>query len=345
MRLALADPDRARFEVTTLLDEGLWTVRKAIAKACAESDEQDTLLIYYSGTSTMDTERALCLPVADTDPDYLTATSIEAEFLLSHMRTSRCNRFVVIVDGCHSGSFFRNSRGIPDGLIAITSCGTDELSTDTPEGGAFTQSLLRALTDPRADVDRDGNITVEEAYDYICEDMTRRGNTNHPQKWIWNLPKPILLVESSVQVFLSYTRSNAATADAVIPMLERHGIKVWRDIAGIPGGAKWRDSLVQALAKSALVLLLMSRESLGSKWVRREMEFADGRNVPILPVATEDLAPPDWFTLQFGGVQRQIIDMKHLETSCAELARAIRGVVAESAQAPGGPRTPAARAD
>jgi hypothetical protein len=165
MRLALADPDRARFVVTTVLDQGLWAVRKAIAKACAESAEQDTLLIYYSGTSTMDTEHALCLPVADTDPDYLTATSIEAEFLLSHMRTSRCNRFVVIVDGCHSGSFFRNSRGIPDGLIAITSCGTDELSTDTPEGGAFTQSLLRALTDPRADVDRDGNITVSLTWD------------------------------------------------------------------------------------------------------------------------------------------------------------------------------------
>jgi hypothetical protein len=256
------------------------------------------------------------------------------------MRTSRCQRFVVLIDGCHSGSFFKNSRGIPDGLIAITSCGTDELSADTPEGGAFTQSLLRALTDPRADLDRDGNITVEEAYDYICEDMTRRGNTNHPQKWIWNLPKPILLVESSVQVFLSYTRADARTVDVVVPVLERHGIKVWRDIVGIAGGAKWRDSLVNALAKSSVVLLLMSRDAFVSKWVRRELEFADGRDLPILPIATTDTAAPDWFTLQFGGVQRQIIDLKDLENSCGELARAIRGVVADAAQAPRGPRSP-----
>jgi len=50
------------------------------------------------------------------------------------------------------------------------------------------------------------------------------------------------------------------------------------------------------------------------------------------------LSFPDWFTLQFGGVQRQIVDMMNLETSCAERARAIRGVVADAAQAPVGPQ-------
>ena len=50
------------------------------------------------------------------------------------------------------------------------------------------------------------------------------------------------------------------------------------------------------------------------------------------------LSFPDWFTLQFGGVQRQIVDRLNLETSCAELARAIPGVVADAARAPVGPQ-------
>jgi hypothetical protein len=329
---ALADPDRARFQVTTMVDKGLWEVRRAIARVCADSRQDDTLLIYYSGTSIQDKEQALCLPVADSDSELIAATSIEAEFLLAQMRTSACQRFVVIIDGCHSGAFFRNSRGIPDGLIAITSCGTDEYSTDTPEGGAFTQSLLRALTDPKADLDRDGNISVEEAYDYICGDLASRGEKNHPQKWIWNLPRPIFLVESTLQVFVSYARADAGTVDVVTPILQRHGIKIWRDVEGIAGGAKWRDSIAKALTKSAAVLLLMSKDSFGSKWVRRELEFADGKDLPIVPVATQNITAPDWFTLQFGGVQQQVINLKDLEASCLDLARTVRGVVAEAGQ-------------
>jgi hypothetical protein len=328
---ALSDQDRARFDVTKLVDKGLWEVRRSIARVCAAARKDDTLLLYYSGNSLQDKEGALVLPVVDSHPDQLAATSIEADFLLGQMRTSACRRFVVLIDGCNSGAFFRNSRGIPDGLIAITACAANEVSLDTTDGGAFTQSFLRALTDPKADKDRDGNITVEEAYDFICEDMRARGYTTHPQKWIWNQPDPIRLVESRLQVFVSYARADAKTVDAMESQLRAHGIKLWRDVEGIAGGAKWRDSLVQALGASSAVLLLMSPASLGSKWVRRELEFADGKDLPIIPVVTEDIAPPDWFTLQFGGVQRQVVDLNRLESSCDELARAIRGNVSELA--------------
>ncbi|MEX1027226.1 MAG: caspase family protein [Candidatus Paceibacterota bacterium] len=153
---ALGDPHRSGFKVTCLLDKGLLEVRKAIAEACAVSGNDDTLLTYYSGTSVYDGGELL-LPVADSDPTCLMATSIEAEFVLSQMRRSSCRRFVLIVDGCHSGGFFRNNRGVPDGMVAITSCSVDEMSADTPEGGAFTQSLLRALADPKSDRDHDGS--------------------------------------------------------------------------------------------------------------------------------------------------------------------------------------------
>lgn len=320
---ALSSPDRAGFEVTALVDEGFYAVRLAIAQACASSRPEDTLLFYYSGTSVVDSQGQLMLPVFDTSPDFLSATSIESEFILSQMRQSACRRFVLIIDGCHSGAFFHNNRGIPDGLIAMTSCSPEELSYDTPEGGAFTQSLLRALTDPAADRDQDGQITVDEAYDYVRRDLLASDYANHAQKWVWNLPEPIVLVRASARIFLSYSRSNGKEAKTLGDSLQNLGITVWQDVSGIPGGAQWRDSLVEALGKSDLLVFLMTEDSLASKWVRRELEFADGKGIPIVPVVMGEIAVPDWFSLQFGGVQQITLPARPTEAAAKALRDAI----------------------
>lgn len=324
------DAERSGFEVTCLLDQGLLAVRRAIGQACALAGPEDTLLIYYSGTSLLDSQGMLQLPVFDSDPNYLSATCVESEFILAQMRQSRCQRFALIVDGCHSGAFFRNNRGIPDGLVALTSCSADETRMDTPDGGAFTQSLLKALTDPTADRDNDGCITVDEAFEFIRQDMPRQGFDTHVQKWVWNLPEPIVLVKATARVFLSYSRANAKLATALASALQRNGIVVWRDVSGIPGGVQWRDSLVGAFGKSDALLLLMTPESLDSKWVRRELEFADGKSLPIMPIVTEAMPAPDWFALQFGGVQQHPVNAADLDRSASDLALALRRLIAGS---------------
>ena len=147
----LSNTERMGFDVTRLLDEGLLTVRRAISKACFQSGQEDTLLIYFSGSGFCDENGALHLTVADSDREYLTATCLDTEFFLTQMRQSQCRRFVLVVDSCYSGAFFNNNRGIPDGMVAITSCGPEEMSRDTPEGGPFTQTLIHALTSGKAD--------------------------------------------------------------------------------------------------------------------------------------------------------------------------------------------------
>jgi hypothetical protein len=326
---ALSDRNLAGFEVTCLLDQGLWTVRKAIAQACATSGPDDTLLIYYSGTSVCDERGELLMPVADSDDQYLFATSIESDFVLAQMRRSECRRFVVIIDGCHSGAFFRNNKGIPDGMIALTSCSADEYSADTPEGGAFTQSLLRALSSGKVIADHDGTITVDDVYEFIRKDPALVGTgQTHPQKWVWNLPDPIVLVRTTMSVFLSYSRTDRAAADALVAALERQGILVWRDISGIPGGAEWRDSLLVAFGKTQALVLLMSEKAMSSKWVRRELEYADSKGLPIVPVCGDEVTTPEWFKLQFGGLQRQQIEVRAIDAAAPALAAMVRAAVA-----------------
>ena len=328
---ALGDPEQAAFEVTCLLDEGLWAVRKAIAKTCDESGPDDTLLMYYSGTSICDAKGELMMPVADSDGNYMFATCIESDFMLSQMRLSKCRRFVLLIDGCHSGAFFRNNRGIPDGMVALTSCSADEFAVDTAEGGAFTQSLIRALGSPEADADHDGSVTVDEVYEFIRRDPAlAQASTAHPQKWLWNLPEPIVLTRTTTCAFLSYSRSDTLLADRVAAALYARGIALWRDVTGVPGGAQWRDSLLEAFGKSQALILLMSDKAMESKWVRRELEYADGKGLPVFPLLTRETKLPDWFELQFGGVQRQTVDMADVDGAVAKLASAIRAALAKA---------------
>ena len=178
----LSDINLGNFEVTSLVDQGLLAVRKAIAQACATADINDTLLIYYSGTSFLSQDGGLCLSIEDTDGQFPDATLIEAEYILAQLRNSRCHRIVLLVDGCHSGAFFEKNRGIPDGMFAITSCSSSELSYDTPEGGAFTRTIIEGLIAGRADKDGDGKVSVDDLYNFVQEYVSKTDYETHPQK-------------------------------------------------------------------------------------------------------------------------------------------------------------------
>lgn|GEM_PF-1473663 len=327
----LGDPETCGFEVTCLLDKGLLEVRRAVAEACATSNVDDTLLIYCSGSSFLDEQVGLQLPVADTHDDYRSATCLDSEFVLSQMRHSCCQRFVLIIDGCHSGAFFRNNRGIPDGLVALTSCSADEVCGDTVDGGVFTQSFLRALTSPQCDRDHDGCVTVDEVFEFIRREKRRDGIVSHPQKWVWNLPESIVLVRNLPSVFMSYSSTDSAVADRLVKSLESSGVRVWRDVSGVVGGTDWVKSLAEAVSKSNAVLFLMTEASLKSKWVERELVYADQeKSLPIMPVIFGDVKTPEWYSLQFGRIQRSLIDSNDWDQSVQRIATSIRQMVFES---------------
>lgn len=327
---ALADTARCGFAVECLLDKGLLEVRVAIARACAASGEDDTLFLYYGGVGIVDNEGCLQLPVWDSVEDQLQATSVEAEFVLSQMRASKCRRFVLVVDGCHSGAFFRRNRGIPDGMVAITSCREDEYARDTIEGGTFTTALLHALSDPAADKNHDGVVTVDEAFDYVQAYLAKEAPEMHPQKWVWNLEDPIPLVRSTLRVFLSYSTKDEPIADRLVCELAQRGIAVWRDVTGVAGGSDWVESILAGLSSSRAVLFLLTQHSADSEWVRRELTFATSkRKIPILPISAGPVDPPDWFALQFDNIQRQQFDLEQPATLDA-IAQSVRRVIASS---------------
>lgn len=91
-------------------------------------------------------------------------------------------------------------------------------------------------------------------------------------------------------IFLSYARDDARKAQALARFLERAGHSVWWD-RHIDGGSEFAGEIEAALREADAVVVLWSRASIKSAWVRDEA--AEGRDSGrLIPVLLDDCAPP-----------------------------------------------------
>jgi len=113
--------------------------------------------------------------------------------------------------------------------------------------------------------------------------------------------------ESSVekkQLFISYSRADTTNVDQIISRLEETGHSIWIDREGIRGGDKWRRQIVDAIEDSDFFLLLLSPNSVKSKYVQQELDCADGRSKTILPILIHPTVIPREMELQLAGWQQ-----------------------------------------
>jgi hypothetical protein len=321
----LSDSENCRFEVSKLLNRPLIEVRLEIARMCNRLSEADTLLIYYSGNGVTGRDGCLYLTVHDSDFDCPEATGLDAEFILSQLRNSRCRQIILIVDCCYAGAFFDHNRGIPNGLYAITSCGADESCTDTAEGGAFSLALCSGLLDGAADRDGDGLVSIDELHEYIKQKLKAEGYEWKPQKWIWNVPDPIFVTAVPRHVFLSYAREDMAEVDRLAEALQKEGLAVWIDRKGVRAG-NWKDRVTEGLNHARALVVMLSPASLVSEAVRKELAFADSKKVPIIPFQLQEISDngfPDWYGFEYRDLHRHIIEADQYDEGIKGLVSAI----------------------
>jgi len=107
----------------------------------------------------------------------------------------------------------------------------------------------------------------------------------------------------SATLFLSYARADEASARRLANALEQSGYTVWWD-ALIEGGAAFGRSIAEALDSADAVLVLWSKTSVDSDWVKDEA--AQGRERHrLIPLSLDGTQPP------LGFRQYQVIDLSH----------------------------------
>ena len=92
-------------------------------------------------------------------------------------------------------------------------------------------------------------------------------------------------------VFVSYSLPDRTQAFEIVAQLEARGIKVWVAPRDIAPSAEWAAEIIEAIGASKIMVLVFSGASNSSPQVRREVERAVHRQVPILTVRLEDALP------------------------------------------------------
>ncbi len=102
-------------------------------------------------------------------------------------------------------------------------------------------------------------------------------------------------VTAAPDIFLSYNREDQATARRFAEAFERQGFKVWWD-ATLRSGEAYDEVTESALRTAKAVVVLWSKRSVVSRWVRAEATLAD-RNKTLVPAMIELCDRPIMFEL------------------------------------------------
>jgi len=87
-------------------------------------------------------------------------------------------------------------------------------------------------------------------------------------------------------VFISYKRQEFPLIEPVLRGIVDRGYRLWYD-KGIPGGSEWDEQIERKIANCKLLLVFVSPAAVNSKYVRREVKFADALDKQILAVSLQ----------------------------------------------------------
>lgn len=99
-----------------------------------------------------------------------------------------------------------------------------------------------------------------------------------------------------MKVFLSYAHQDIDLAKKIEAVLEDEGLQVWNAETEILPGDNFAEKISDALKASDAMVVLLTPESLNSKWIQWEIEYAlsnksyNRRVIPVLVGSEESVS-------------------------------------------------------
>ena len=94
-------------------------------------------------------------------------------------------------------------------------------------------------------------------------------------------------------VFLSYSSKDKTWADSACAVLEQHRIRCWIAPRDMTPGDEWAAGIIKGLNASRIMVLIFSDHANASKQVRKEVERAISKDLPVLAFRIQNVAPKD----------------------------------------------------
>ena len=264
------------------------TVRRALIavnERVRTSGRPTVLLVYYSGH-------------ADAGALHLGSSRLDLAELEQLVRGSAAGFRLLILDACRSGALTRVKGGTPippfeirlgervagEGAVFLTSSSASEDSQESDElkGSFFTHALLSGLLGA-ADENRDGKVTLDEAYRYAYETTLRASSrtlagTQHP----------------------TFQYDVRGSGDLVLATLDaRSPTRAWLEL---PPGRSWL--LFQETADGPVVGEVANADQVRRLSLRSGKYFLRGRGPEVLLEGTVAVAPGTTTTVNESNLQR-----------------------------------------
>lgn len=174
MKQVLQHPDMGGFaEATILLNPNKGLMESTIHKLFHQRNSDDLVLFYFSGHGAKDETGNLFIATPTTETDQrkivLRHTAIDTSSIKQQMNDCSSRRQVVILDCCFSGAFLAKGLILGNKSWAVlTSSDTVEYSyaPEPSELSIYTRYLVEGIKTGVADLNHDGNISVDELYEY-----------------------------------------------------------------------------------------------------------------------------------------------------------------------------------
>ena len=108
---------------------------------------------------------------------------------------------------------------------------------------------------------------------------------------------------ADAEVFVSYSRDDAGRVLELATKLRAAGVSLWIDQGGIDAATQWSEQIVNALENAKVLLLMVTKSSVHSHNVAKEVVLVSERKGHILPVHLEPTMIPPTLKYQLAGIQ------------------------------------------
>jgi len=127
-------------------------------------------------------------------------------------------------------------------------------------------------------------------------------------------------------VFISHSSKDKITADTVCAVLESKGIRCWVAPRDIYPGADWGESILKALQGCRVMVLIFSGHANQSPQIKREVNRAVDKGIPIIPFRIENVPPTGSMEYSISTAHWLDAFTPPLETHIDYLAKAIQAL-------------------
>ena len=198
LRQVLTNPNIGGFaesDVVVLMDAEKGTIETAIYNLFANRKTDDLLLFYFSGHGVTDSRNDFYFTSLTTHKDFLPPTAVPSEYVHKAMNQSRSKYQVVILDCCHSGAFSKGMTAkdlgtvqvLPklggEGRAILTASDSTQYAFEQEgfELSLYTHFLVEGLKTGAADQDEDGDVSIDELYEYVRDKVKSVNDLMSPE--------------------------------------------------------------------------------------------------------------------------------------------------------------------